>query len=1265
MESSAPEDNLGKIVTDKGWVKPEQLEAAAKLQSEAAAKGEKLRLGEALVRLSAITEEQLRLALVVQDKVTFRCAPCGKNFNVRGYKPGTRIHCKTCNGPLEPVTTSVAAPVSDTAGGELRRTPAGKEIDPALADLVPGYKIERKLGSGGMGDVYLARQASLDRLVAIKILPPELAKDQAYVARFLTEARSAAKVTHENIVASVDAGESKGCSYFIMEYVDGETCHQVMKREGALPEKRALEIARQAARGLKHAHSLGLIHRDVKPANIMLTKDGRAKICDFGLARALNEFEPSVEKGIVQSSPAYASPEQCKGRQDLDHRTDMYSLGVSLFEMLTGRRPFEAETSNLLFIKHATEAPPSPKTFNPAVSLGAATLVLRLLRKQPAQRFDTYDELIAALDKLLENRPARAAAAPAEPAAPVPAWQNPKVRIAAGGIAALALLAWGGSLLVGGAPPPKAVEKAPAAVAKVPPDVERALKEGRDFQEQAAGNAAEYPAVRARWKGLAETYRTTPHHPLFASALLQFDSLVNDEADNAARLALADADRKDAAGDLAAALLALKSFPAGYAGTEAAGRITDRGAQIERALSGRYAVLKDRFTKLLAAEKWDEAKAQIPKLQALLTSEGQLVLESLKNDVDGLAAQVETAAVLAKKKTDPETPAAPVEDKPASAAAAPAPAGVPQDVILLRTPALREDPLKRAASAAAFGRSAGSSALFRAVEIYLSRSDRSWKLLGDRLTLKTPQATLEKLDGQLQPPDKDGAALFIAQNGMKVLVFKDEKVSVNGGAPVKPQQFELLRNVKAPALVALEEYFATLPLERAAAISSQEHHTAFIALAKKIAAAGDQNVDLFQLFACAHMEDLLGRNYKLDAESLKLARFQAAKSGDVWGPAATVNRIALARLYVGPGSILDLKRALDGVGTPADWQTRLLAALAAFGEATVDPRAVSESFQKLAKAVPADGAVAKFCDTISQAAKAEINCADCKALGRIPCKTCTATGMAACTPCKGSGRVPERETPAGFTSLYTVPCRGCKSKGKVLCPTCQGALKAKCTACDGKKVRASIPSDMFKACLSEGLCSLCTGTGSLFAKAAYPCPACEATGRFPVGVAFLAAAGGTDGPPRSDAAAKPAGPGQGLTYQYWEIRCPLLAAFQPPGAPHLEGSTPGFELSGRRRSENYVMRFTGFIDIPADGAYTFYTHSDDGSLLFIDEKEVVNNDGLHASEEKSGKVPLKAGKHSLRVDYSQGNAGFLLEVTWEGPGFTKQPIPGTALSRTR
>src|SRR6185295_6798975 len=192
--------------------------------------------------------------------------------------------------------------------------------------------------------------------------------------------------------------------YFVMEYVQGETVFRLIKQTKTIPEAKALEIGRQVARGLRHAYQNGMIHRDIKPQNILITPEGQAKICDFGLATELKSDDAvhGEDEENVHTTPAYASPEQCRA-EPLDHRTDMYSLGVTLYEMLTGRRPFIASTPKDLMTKHVTDLPQPPKQVNPQLSDGASQLVLRLMKKQKDERPKSYDELIAAFDAVLKS----------------------------------------------------------------------------------------------------------------------------------------------------------------------------------------------------------------------------------------------------------------------------------------------------------------------------------------------------------------------------------------------------------------------------------------------------------------------------------------------------------------------------------------------------------------------------------------------------------------------------------------------------------------------------------------------------------------------------------------------------------------------------------------------------------------------------------------------------------------------------------------------
>jgi serine/threonine-protein kinase len=272
---------------------------------------------------------------------------------------------------------------------------------------IGGYELIEKIGSGTMGTVYRAMQLSLDRVVAIKVLSPHLAHKKDFADRFLREARAVAKLNHPNVISGIDVGEVGGVRYFVMEYASGVTVGQLLERGGAMDETRVARIAMQIARALDHAHEKGLVHRDVKPDNILLTKDGVAKLCDLGLAK------DRPEAGVSMGTPHYVSPEQAKGDRDVDIRADLYSFGATLYHMLSGRTPFSG-SAKVVMVKHLSEEPPALREVEPDVSETMAAIVHTLLRKDPKDRFDTPAHLIEALESCEEGRK-RAAAAPATP----------------------------------------------------------------------------------------------------------------------------------------------------------------------------------------------------------------------------------------------------------------------------------------------------------------------------------------------------------------------------------------------------------------------------------------------------------------------------------------------------------------------------------------------------------------------------------------------------------------------------------------------------------------------------------------------------------------------------------------------------------------------------------------------------------------------------------------------------------------------------------
>ncbi len=271
-------------------------------------------------------------------------------------------------------------------------------------ESVGGYQLISRLGRGGMGAVFKARQTSMDRVVALKILPPRLARDAQFVERFLREARAAGRLSHPNIVSGIDAGEADGYYYFAMEYVEGETLHELIKRQGQLDQSEALRLAAQIASALAHAHAHGLVHRDVKPQNVIVAADGTAKLCDLGLARSTEEDQGLTATGTALGTPHYIAPEQVEGRGDVDRRADLYALGATLYHMLAGSPPFTAATGAKVMAMHLSEPPPPLGQAAPGVSPALAALVARLLEKEPDGRCQSAEEVAEDLEQIAAGR---------------------------------------------------------------------------------------------------------------------------------------------------------------------------------------------------------------------------------------------------------------------------------------------------------------------------------------------------------------------------------------------------------------------------------------------------------------------------------------------------------------------------------------------------------------------------------------------------------------------------------------------------------------------------------------------------------------------------------------------------------------------------------------------------------------------------------------------------------------------------------------------
>lgn len=288
---------------------------------------------------------------------------------------------------------------------QAERLGTGIKESKAAAHQIPGYKIVGKLGAGAMAVVYKARQLSLNRMVAIKILPKRFTENPEYVERFYKEGQAAGKLNHPNIVQAIDVGEAGGYHYFVMEYVEGKTIADDLAAGKVFEETEALDMIIQVANALSHAHALSLIHRDVKPKNIMISNSGTIKLADMGLARATTDIEAAQsEAGKAYGTPYYIAPEQIRGKIDIDGRADIYGLGATLYHMLTGRVPFMAEDSADVMRKHLKEKLIPPDHINTLLSAGVSEVIEIMMAKKKEDRYNNMEELLVDLNALREGQ---------------------------------------------------------------------------------------------------------------------------------------------------------------------------------------------------------------------------------------------------------------------------------------------------------------------------------------------------------------------------------------------------------------------------------------------------------------------------------------------------------------------------------------------------------------------------------------------------------------------------------------------------------------------------------------------------------------------------------------------------------------------------------------------------------------------------------------------------------------------------------------------
>ncbi len=505
-----------------------------------------------------------------------------------------------------------------------------------------GFELLEKIGQGGMGSVFKARQKELDRLVALKILSPRLSRNAAFVERFLQEARAAGKLNHPNIVAAIDVGEDQGFHYFAMEYVDGETLAAVVAREGRLPEDRALAIATAVAKALGHAFERGLIHRDIKPENIMVTADGRVRVTDFGLARILDAEDDSPDVERFMGTPSYVAPEQIRSEPDIDCRADIFSLGITLFEMLTGDVPFHGANPMAIAAAILTQPLPPIRERCPGVSAATERIVARMTAKDRANRYATPADVVAALEQAAQaprtpraprptrRAPARAKARPASSRRPAPRRRSSATGTYIAIAAALALLAIAAICLtfIPRKPPPKPPPKVttPPKTDTGPSRIDiatqalhqRLIEAVADADRFAQQHPRSYASRIARLAAIRKEFAKARHQlpdagaELYQQVVARLRAL-EQEAETAARAELAR--RRKAADEalnekkLAAAIAAASSFPRELAVAAVASEIEGLEAATRRRAIAVFGKLDAEGQRLIKAGSLTSARA--------------------------------------------------------------------------------------------------------------------------------------------------------------------------------------------------------------------------------------------------------------------------------------------------------------------------------------------------------------------------------------------------------------------------------------------------------------------------------------------------------------------------------------------------------------------------------------------------------------------------------------------------------------------------------
>ena len=501
---------------------------------------------------------------------------------------------------------------------------------------IGGYELVEKLGRGGMGVVYKARQTAMDRIVALKLLKPSLSRNEVFVERFFREARTAAKLNHPHIVLAIDCGFSEGYHYFVMEFVDGPTVAERLKQIGKFSEQEALKIAHDVAKALAHAEQHGIVHRDIKPENVMLTSDGTAKLADLGLARSYTTDSSVTVEGNTLGTPYYMSPEQARGDTNLDTRSDIYSLGATLYHMVTGRVPFDGETPAVVVSKRLTEPVPNPQQVRPDLSPATNRLIRRMMTKEPERRFQTSQGLLEGIEAAMRGEvlrtdtPLEALPPAARHYAAAPPKSNKAALLAGVGLAALL-----------------AVVIAVVAITRKPagPVVDPAKVQFDAAADYYAQNPADFDGARAKFHEVLTKFQNTPYRQQSAAKIEEIERAKAEHGIKALveklRTEVRALAKEDKFGE---ALKKIEAFAKANAKVLPAGTADAMIAEVMGAAEGRVMALSNEATDAIGRNELDKAKEILGKVNTF----GLPVPEKVKEKLAEIEAREKNAADMAK-----------------------------------------------------------------------------------------------------------------------------------------------------------------------------------------------------------------------------------------------------------------------------------------------------------------------------------------------------------------------------------------------------------------------------------------------------------------------------------------------------------------------------------------------------------------------------------------------------------------------------------------